>query len=92
MKDMLSKAINDSQDDWDIWIPYVLLAYMDQAIQRLLDRTSVEVTYKVGDEVWLYQLTVSRGLSKKLSRPLQGSYKIVKKVLDVVFRINSEGQ
>ena len=27
LKDMLSKLINSSQNDWDVWIPHVLFAY-----------------------------------------------------------------
>lgn len=27
LKDMLSKVINENQDDWDEWFPHVLLAY-----------------------------------------------------------------
>ena len=27
LKDMLAKTVNDRHDDWDVWIPQVLLAY-----------------------------------------------------------------
>ena len=27
IKDILSKVVNDNRDDWDEWIPHVLLAY-----------------------------------------------------------------
>ncbi len=27
LKDMLAKTVNDWHDDWDVWIPQVLLAY-----------------------------------------------------------------
>ena len=28
LKDILSKSVNDQQNDWDIWIPQALLAYL----------------------------------------------------------------
>ena len=55
------------------------------------DSTSTESGYKVGDKVWLHQPFVKRGLSTKLARPWHGSYTIVKKLSDVVFRIQKVG-
>ena len=53
---------------------------------------TVELTYKVGDKVWLHQPNVKRGLSKKRSRRWQGPSTIVKRLSDVVYRIQKDGK
>lgn len=158
IKDMLSKVVNENHDDWDEWIPHVLLAYrtavqsstgftphkmlfgrearipidlmleapidhhsvvqdtptyvqetkaMLQRVHELArtktgesskrykdyyDSTSSDTVYKVGDKVWLHQPSVKKGLSRKLARPWCGPYTIVKKLSDVVFRIQKDGR
>ena len=155
---MLSKVVNENHDDWDEWIPHVLLAYrtavqsstgftphkmlfgrearipidlvlvapidhhsvvqdtptyvqetkaMLQRVHELArtktgesskrykdyyDSTSNDTVYKVGDKVWLHQPFVKKGLSRKLARPWCGPYTIVKKLSDVVFRIQKDGR
>ena len=52
------------------------------------DASSQDETLNEGDSVWLYNPTRKKGLSPKLMRPWpQGSYVIVKKINDFVYRI-----
>jgi len=54
-----------------------------------LDHRPAVGNYNEGDAVWLYQPRRKKGLSPKLQRPcrIQGPYRIVKKINDLVFRI-----
>ena len=51
------------------------------------DAKAKEATYKVGDKVWLHVPVVKKGKNLKLSRPWQGPYTVVKRLSDVVYRI-----
>ena len=51
------------------------------------DAKSKEPTYKVGDKVWLHVPVVEKGKSLKLSRPSQGPYTVVKRLSEVIYRI-----
>ena len=46
--------------------------------------------FKEGDRVWYYQKAVPRGKTKKLWRPWQGPWRIVKVLSDVTYRIQTE--
>ena len=43
--------------------------------------------FKCGDLVWLHSTVVPRGKSKKLHRPWTGPYRVVKKLSDIVYRL-----
>ena len=158
LKDMLSKVVDENQNDWDTWIPHVLLAYptavhastgvtphrlmfgrearipVDLLVERkenedvsssgttsyatsskekfheahelarsktrqatrrykdYYDSKSSGTPYKVGDKVWLFNPSMRSNLSKKLGRPWQGPYTVVKALSDTVFRIQREGR
>lgn len=51
------------------------------------DRWAKERQYQVGDYVWWYDHKTRKGRCQKLNRPWVGPWKIVKKVGDVVYRI-----
>ena len=51
------------------------------------DAKAKEATYKVGDKVWLHVPVVKKGKNLKLSRPWQGPNTVVKRLSDVVYRI-----
>ena len=62
--------------------------FMQQRRQKnLYDRKVAGAPYCVGDLVWLHSPAVARGSSRKLHRPWQGPYKIVKVITDVIYRI-----
>lgn len=44
-------------------------------------------TFEEGDEVWLYNPTRKKGLSPKLQQSWEGPYKVIKRINDVVYRI-----
>ena len=50
-----------------------------------LRRTTEE--FRIGDRVWLYNPHRQKGLSPKLQRNWEGPYTIMKKINDVVYRI-----
>ena len=56
-------------------------------MKEYYDASSQEETLNEGDPVWLYNPTRKKGLSPKLMRPWQGPYVIVKKINDLVYRI-----
>ncbi len=55
----------------------------------LYDRQAHGTSYHVGDEVWLHCPAVPRGRSRKLHRPWQGPFTIVKVIGSTVYRIQS---
>ena len=133
LKDILSKLVNERQDDWDRCLPQALLAYRStvqtstrfsphflmfgretripvdlmtpeppqaevplttseyaEKLRKRFERTyakAKDTTYNVGDRVWLYVPFVKKRKNLKLSRPWRGPYTIVKKISDVVYRI-----
>ena len=155
---MLSKVIGEKQNDWDEWLPHVLLAYrtavhsttgitphrmlfgrearlpvdllaahntpseavttdvpeyvqdtkeklqhaheiarnqfgkVAKRYKDYYDSKANGTPYKVGDRVWLYQPGVQKGVSRKLSRPWQGPYTVVKVMSDTVYRIQKDGR
>jgi len=61
---------------------------LQQRRQKLLyDRRATGAAYKVNDLVWLYNPAVPRGHSRKLHRPWQGPYEVVKIISSVLYRI-----
>ena len=52
-----------------------------------LDSRQLTNTFNEGDAVWLYQPQRRKGLSPKLQRPWEGPYRIIKKINDLVYRI-----
>ncbi|KAJ8914866.1 hypothetical protein NQ315_014879 [Exocentrus adspersus] len=63
-----------------------LLLTSDRMKMRL-DVKPGQNVFKEGDAVWLYQPQRKKGLSPKLQRPWEGHYLIVKKINDLVYRI-----
>lgn len=51
------------------------------------DSKAAEGGFKAGDLVWLYNPQRRRGLSPKLQKDWEGPYKVIKRINDVVFRI-----
>jgi predicted aspartyl protease len=55
--------------------------------EKNYNRKATEPGYSVGDFVWLNSPRIRKGISKKLTLPWEGPYLIVKKLGDVVLRI-----
>ncbi|KAJ8947306.1 hypothetical protein NQ318_004558 [Aromia moschata] len=60
--------------------------HSDKMKQRL-DTTSTETAFKPGDAVWLYAPKRMKGKSPKLQINWEGPYTIIKKINDLVYRI-----
>ncbi|KAJ8937816.1 hypothetical protein NQ318_003720 [Aromia moschata] len=58
----------------------------DKMKQRL-DTTSTEAAFEPGDAVWLYAPKRMKGRSPKLQKNWEGPYTIIKKINDLVYRI-----
>ena len=56
-------------------------------MKEYYDAGSQDETLNEGDPVWLYNPTRKKGLTPKLTRPWQGPYIIVKRINDLVYRI-----
>ncbi|KAJ8948861.1 hypothetical protein NQ318_013514 [Aromia moschata] len=63
-----------------------LKIHSDKMKQRL-DTTSTETAFKPGDAVWLYAPKRTKGKSPKLQSNWKGPYTIIKKINDLVYRI-----
>ncbi|KAJ8952015.1 hypothetical protein NQ318_023456 [Aromia moschata] len=63
-----------------------LKMHSDKMKQRL-DTTSTETAFKPGDAVWLYAPKRTKGKSPKLQSNWEGPYTIIKKINDLVYRI-----
>ncbi|KAJ8960041.1 hypothetical protein NQ318_009478 [Aromia moschata] len=63
-----------------------LKIHSDKMKQRL-DTTSTETDFKPGDAVWLYAPKRMKGRSPKLQKNWEGPYTIIKKINDLVYRI-----
>ncbi|KAJ8952779.1 hypothetical protein NQ318_008096, partial [Aromia moschata] len=63
-----------------------LRIHSDKMKQRL-DTTSTETAFKPGDAVWLYAPKRTKGKSPKLQSNWEGPYTIIKKINDLVYRI-----
>ncbi|KAJ8961686.1 hypothetical protein NQ318_021285 [Aromia moschata] len=63
-----------------------LKMHSDKMKQRL-DTTSTETAFKPGDAVWLYAPKRTNGKSPKLQSNWEGPYTIIKKINDLVYRI-----
>ncbi|GBM35521.1 hypothetical protein AVEN_106753-1 [Araneus ventricosus] len=51
------------------------------------DSRATDHHFKEGDQVWMYNLKRRRGLSPKLQQNWEGHYTVVKKLNDVVYRV-----
>ncbi|KAJ8937105.1 hypothetical protein NQ318_013063 [Aromia moschata] len=56
-------------------------------MKQRLDTTSTETAFKPGDAVWLYAPKRTKGKSPKLQSNWEGPYTIIKKINDLVYRI-----
>ena len=56
------------------------------------DIRSNSVGYQEGDQVWLFNPKRRRGRSPKLQSNWEGPYTVKKRINDVVYRIQQEGQ
>ncbi|KAJ8958719.1 hypothetical protein NQ318_016447 [Aromia moschata] len=63
-----------------------LKMHSDKMKQRL-DTTSTETALEPGDAVWLYAPKRMKGRSPKLQKNWEGPYTIIKKINDLVYRI-----
>ncbi|KAJ8934752.1 hypothetical protein NQ318_004602 [Aromia moschata] len=63
-----------------------LKIHSDKMKQRL-DTTSKETAFKPGDAVWLYAPKRTKGKSPNLQSNWEGPYTIIKKINDLVYRI-----
>ena len=57
--------------------------------KELYDRKRHGKFYEVGDLVWLHSSVIPHGASRKLHRPWTGPYKIIKKLADITYRVQS---
>ena len=60
---------------------------MDLGMKRYYDIGTTESKLEVGDAVWLYNPQRKKGLSPKLQKPWQGPYVIIKRINDLIYRI-----
>ena len=51
------------------------------------DRQANAVSFKEGEQVWLYNPQRKKGRSPKLQKDWEGPYRVIKKINDVVYRI-----
>ncbi len=65
----------------------VHLRMMSDRAKRRYDSVLVGQPLSAGDAAWLHNPQRRKGLSPKLSRPWQGPYTVVKKINDLVYRI-----
>ncbi|KAJ8936747.1 hypothetical protein NQ318_016118 [Aromia moschata] len=63
-----------------------LKMHSDKMKQRL-DTTSTAIAFEPGDAVWLYAPKRMKGRSPKLQKNWEGPYTIIKKINDLVYRI-----
>lgn len=56
-------------------------------MKRYYDIDTQESKLEVGDPVWLYNPQQKKGLSPKLQKPWQGPYVIIKRINDLIYRI-----
>ncbi|KAJ8962742.1 hypothetical protein NQ318_001140, partial [Aromia moschata] len=63
-----------------------LKMHSDKMKERL-DTTSTETAFEPGDAVWLYAPKRMKGRSPKLQKNWEGPYTIIKKINDLVYRI-----
>ncbi|KAJ8935901.1 hypothetical protein NQ318_016234 [Aromia moschata] len=56
-------------------------------MKQRLDTTSTETAFEPGDAVWLYAPKRLKGRSPKLQKNWEGPYTIIKKINDLVYRI-----
>lgn len=58
-------------------------------LKRRYDRNADRTGFQPGDAVWLYNPRVPKGRSPKLGRPWTGPHRVVERLTDVVYRIQS---
>ena len=73
---------------------HIVRTRMQRVQKRTKDYYDKNVTGSVferGDRVRVYQPCTSKGQTRKLWRPWTGPYRVVKKISDVVYRVQLEG-
>ncbi|GBM09046.1 hypothetical protein AVEN_229070-1 [Araneus ventricosus] len=60
---------------------------VSERMKTLYDSGATGYHFKEGDQVWMYNPKRWRGLSPKLQQSWEGSYTIVKKLNDVIYRV-----
>ncbi|KAJ8954280.1 hypothetical protein NQ318_005862 [Aromia moschata] len=75
--------------DWtgSIDLPARKLKMHSDKMKQRLDTTSTETAFEPGDAVWLYAPKRMTGRSPKLQKNWKGPYTIIKKINDLVYRI-----
>lgn len=63
------------------------LEFASKAMKRNYDHNAYSQEFNEGNYVWLHNLTRKKGKSPKLQCPWLGPYKVIKRLSDVVFRI-----
>ncbi|KAJ8959664.1 hypothetical protein NQ318_021852 [Aromia moschata] len=63
------------------------LKFHSDKMKQRIDTTSTETAFKPGDAVWLYAPKRTKGKSPKLQSNWEGPYTIIKKINDLVYRI-----
>ena len=58
-----------------------------RSITSALLRQTNAISFKEGDQVWLYNPQRKKDRSPKLQRDWEGPYRVIKKINDVVYRI-----
>ena len=60
-----------------------------QQQKQLYDKKVHGKPFEVGDLVWLHSPAVAKGKSRKLHHPWQGPFRVIKKLSDITYRIQS---
>ncbi|KAJ8947620.1 hypothetical protein NQ318_002632 [Aromia moschata] len=84
--DMIVGALEIRLDRIHRFASEKLKMHSDKMKQRL-DTTSTETAFEPGDAVWLYAPKRMKGRSPKLQKNWEGPYTIIKKINDLVYRI-----
>ena len=64
--------------------------YIEQSFESMRKRYDVDSSaciFKEGDQVWLYNPRKKKGRSVKFMRPWEGPYIVIKRLNDLVYRI-----
>ncbi|KAJ8933529.1 hypothetical protein NQ318_002544 [Aromia moschata] len=73
--------------DWIHRFASEKLKMHSEKMKQRLDTTSTETAFEPGDAVWLYAPKRMKGRSPKLQKNWEGPYTIIKKINDLVYRI-----
>ncbi|KAJ8973385.1 hypothetical protein NQ317_012101 [Molorchus minor] len=92
-----AKRADDTVEDYSLKLATRIDAIHDEARKKLqfesdrlktrYDARSNNSGYQAGDEVWLYNPARKKGRSPKLQKTWEGPYTVIKRINDLVYRI-----